>query len=39
MKADNFAPTPEMSTYLVAYIISKFKVQRGTTSNGLQVYI
>lgn len=36
MKADNFAPTPEMSTYLVAYIISKFKVQRGTTSNGLQ---
>ena len=39
MEADNFAPTPKMSTYLVAYVVSNFKVQRGMTSNGLEVYI
>ncbi|XP_052090870.1 uncharacterized protein LOC127727793 [Mytilus californianus] len=35
-EADHYSPTPRMSTYLVAFVVSQFKSQHQTTTNGLQ---
>ncbi|XP_069102047.1 aminopeptidase N-like [Argopecten irradians] len=35
MKADIFAPTLPMSTYLVAYVVSQFQHSSGTTKNNI----
>lgn len=35
---DQFAPSVQMSTYLVAFVICDFKSVTGTTSSGVQVW-
>ena len=39
MEADLYGESPEMSTYLVAFVVSQFKSTSATTSRGLKVFI
>ena len=39
MEADVYGESPEMSTYLVAFVVSQFKSTSATTSRGLKVFI
>ena len=38
MEADAYGESPEMSTYLVAFVVSQFKSTSDVTSRGLKVW-